>query len=337
MNATQTALRTRLAAAPLTALGAGFYEILFFALGAQCQLLFVTDDPRTAEQYRDTAFDWLSNFEARYSRFLPDSELSQINQQAGIGWVEIDAMGEMLLDFCEHCHFATQGAFDATSLPLSLLWDWKRKHDTLPTPEEIAKAQASIGWKRVQRSKGRVFLPETGMMLDFGGVGKEFAVDCLKQLALGIGIQQVLVNLGGDMAAQGDAPEGDGWSVGLEDPADQTRTFCNIRLHTGAAVATSGDYRRCFEFEGRTYGHILDCRTGWPVANGTRSATVIAPRCVMAGLLSTSAMVVGGVEAIALLDRTPGVEGCLWHQGQLYETRGFRLSILPNQPIQSSY
>ena len=166
-------------------------------------------------------------------------------------------------------------------------------------------------------------------MLDFGGIGKEFAADCLRELAVGAGFDGALVDLGGDMASHGDAPEGDGWSVGLENPDKPGTCYAGIRLRAGAAVATSGDYRRCFELDGRRYGHILDCRTGWPVANGTRVATVIAPRCTVAGLLSTSAMVLGGHPAISMLERTAGVEGCLWRHDQLFETRGFRRSITP--------
>ena len=337
MSATSKAqLRARLAQAELREVAGGFYEILFRALGAQCQLLYRTDDEAAAEAYRDAAFDWLSGFEARFSRFLPDSDLNALNAAAGQDWVAIDRECEVLLDLCGHCHFLTGGAFDATSLPLTLLWDWKRKHDSLPSEADIANAQSLMGWSRVQRAPGRVFLPQEGMMLDFGGIGKEFAVDCLKELGVTMGLESLLVDLGGDIAVHGDAPEGDGWHVRIEDPHDPTTFFCGLRLRSGASVATSGDYRRCFQFEGRTYGHILDCRTGWPVDTGTRSVTVIAPRCIMAGMLSTSAMVVGGRDAITLLERTVGVSGCLWHHGELYETRGFRRAVLPKEMLLQS-
>jgi thiamine biosynthesis lipoprotein len=331
MKNSKIPIRARLAEAILTSVGEDYYEIIFHALGARCQFIYQAEDYAAAEAFRDAAFDWLSDFEARFSRFLPDSDLSAINAAAGRDWVDVDKQCEVLLDLCQHCHFLTNGAFDATSLPLTLLWDWKRKHDVLPTAAEIAQAQAVIGWSRVQRAPGRLFLPEKGMMLDFGGVGKEFAVDYLKELGASLGVQNLLVDLGGDIAVSGDSPEGDGWYVRIEDPHDPATFFCGVRLRSGSAVATSGNYRRCFEFGGRIYGHILDCRTGWPVENGTRSVTVIAPRCVLAGMLSTSAMVIGGSGAIATLERTVGVEGCLWHQGDLYETRGFRRAVLAKE------
>lgn len=329
MVSSLTMLRERLAPTVVREVEDGFYEAEFFALGSECELFFSAANKHAAQDFCSVAFEWLADFEARHSRFLADSEISRINANAGVDWTEIHPQTEVLLDLCDHCHFVTQGAFDATSLPLSRLWDWKRKRDLLPTADEIAEARQFVGWKTIQRAPGRVFLPRPGMMLDFGGVGKEFAVDCLRQLAGASGIEHVMVDLGGDIAVQGEPPEGGGWYVGLEDPTNMEKCYCGIRLKDGAAVATSGDYRRCFEFDGQTYGHILDCRSGWPVANGTRAVTVIAARCTEAGLLATSAMVIGGQDAIAMLERTPGVQGCLWCKDRLHETRGFRRCILP--------
>lgn len=329
MTATAKAIRSKLEESHLRDVGDGFWECAFRALGSACELFYSAADRATAEGYRATALDWLATFEAQFSRFLPDSLISRINDNAGIEWTEIDAQTELLLDLCDHHHFVTQGAFDATSLPLSELWDWKRKHDSLPSEAEISEAKGRVGWKRIQRAPGRIFLPERGMRLDFGGVGKEFAVDCLAQLATACGIEDVMVDLGGDIAVNGEPPEGGGWYVGLEDPAHEGTSYCGIRLKSGAAVATSGDYRRCFQLDGSTYGHIIDCRTGWPVSNGTRSVSVIASRCTMAGLLATSAMIIGGQDAILMLERTPGVQGSLWCRGRHHETRGFRRNVLP--------
>ena len=330
LTASGPLIRQRLEDAALLDVGDGFWEVGFRALGSECELFYAAPSLKEATEFRNAAFDWLANFEARFSRFLPDSVISLINANAGQRWTDIDEQGDLMLNICDHCHLTTHGAFDATSLPLSILWDWKRKHESLPTADEIAAARQLVGWSRVKREAGRVMLPDKGMMLDFGGVGKEFAVDCLIQLASAYGIKHIMVDLGGDIAVLGEPTEGGGWYVGLEDPsAPEDRCYCGIRLKSGGAIATSGDYRRFFTHEGLTFGHIIDCRTGWPVANGTRSASVIAPLCVLAGLLSTSAMVIGGQEAIRLWQLTPGVEGCLWSKGQLHETRGFRRTVLP--------
>ena len=329
MTTTAQQLLAKLESAPLKAAGEGFWEVGFRALGSECELFFGACDQPLAEQFKHAALQWLAEFEARCSRFLEDSELSRINADAGVRWTDIHQQTDMLLDLCDRFHFISEGAFDATSLPLSELWNWKQPRTTLPTAEEIAAAKKRIGWKRVQRQPGRVYLPEVGMKLDFGGVGKELAVDCLLQIGIGLGIKHVMIDLGGDIAVHGEPPEGGGWYIGLEDPENTENCYMGLRVKSGGAVATSGDYRRCFQHEGQTYGHILDCRTGSPVANGTRSVTVIAPRCTLAGMLATSAMVLGGTAAINMLERTPGVQGCLWHQHKLHETRGFRRNVLP--------
>lgn len=327
-------VRQALASAPLLEVGPGFYSVHFFALGSPCQLFFGAKTQAKAESYRHAAAQWMIQFERRYSRFLPNSELSQINANAGGDWLPVDPLFETLLDLCGHSFFMTQGAFDATSLPLSLLWDWRRKRDSIPSPEEIKDAKQRVGWQRIQRTKGRLRIPEAGMQLDFGGIGKEFAVDALRQLAVACGIEQVLVDLGGDIAVHGDSPEGGGWYVELEDPTAPGNSYMALRLRPGGALATSGDYLRCFRFGNRTYGHILDSRTGWPVANGTRAVTVLAARCVTAGMFSTSAMILGAHLALEMLERSVDVQGCLWHDGKLLETRGFRKNLF-SQALQA--
>ncbi|MEI6715937.1 MAG: FAD:protein FMN transferase [Verrucomicrobiota bacterium] len=319
--------RVRLPEAPLREVASGFYSVRFYALGSVCQLFFGASSLESASRFRGLAASWLEQFEARYSRFLPQSEVSLINSKAGVEWVDVHPMTDVLLDLCAHSHFSTEGAFDATSLPLSHLWDLRNRRTVLPDQREVEAALALVGWGRVQRKKGQVYLPVKGMMLDFGGVGKEFAVDALCQLAIQSGVRQVMVDLGGDVGVFGDSPEGGGWYVGLEDPANHGCVFAGVRLQSGNAIATSGDYLRCVEVEGTVYGHILDCRKGWPVSNGTRSVTVITKRCVMAGLLSTAAMIQGGVRAIEMLERSVDVEGCVWSAGRLLETKNFRRAL----------
>ena len=322
-------LAQRLASAELEPAGAGFWSLEFRSLGSECELLFAAASRDQATAFHRRAFDWLVDFEARFSRFLPDSVISRINANAGLLWTDIDTEAEVMLSICDHTHFATKGAFDATSLPLTLLWDWKRRHESLPTEREIKTANSLICWDSLEREAGRVMLPEKGMMLDFGGVGKEFAVDVLTQIGQDCGLKNFLIDLGGDISVMGTPPEGGGWLIGLENPYDTSLCHSGVRLRSGVAVATSGDYRRFFEHEGRTYGHIIDCRSGWPVANGTRSVSVIAKNCVTAGILSTSCMVLGGREAIALLDGTANVEGCVLQNEKLLTSRGFMRTDLP--------
>lgn len=288
---------------------AGAHELHFHALGTRCRVSFTASQPSAAGRFAEAVLDWMARFEATYSRYLPDSLLSQINQAAGQAWMAIDAETARLLELCHQLHFLTQGLLDPTTLPLIQLWDWRQAR--VPSEAEIAAARAITGWRKVRRAPGRVLLPEPGMALDLGGVGKEYAVDEVVRLAASHGIPGLLVDFGADVRVAGPPPDGrPAWVIGLENPDAPGTAWGTLVLREGA-VATSGDYLRGFNSGGRRHGHILDPRTGWPVDNGCRAVSVWAPSCTQAGMLSTAAFVLGEVEGLRLLRSSPHVEGCL--------------------------
>jgi thiamine biosynthesis lipoprotein len=224
----------------------------------------------------------------------------------------------------------THGVLDPTALPLILLWNWKAQKPRVPSPSEIAAALRLVGWSKVQRAPGKVFLPEAGMALDFGGFGKEYAVDVVAQIAVDHGIGSVLVDFGHDLRALGAPPGRPFWNIGLEDPDRPGTSFATVGLKGNQGIASSGDYIRCFKVDGRRYGHIIDPRTGWPVANGCVQATVIADTCLQAGMLSTTAFVLGVPEGLKLIQTYPGAEGMLRANGTRAQTRGFFQHVSSN-------
>jgi thiamine biosynthesis lipoprotein len=154
-----------------------------------------------------------------------------------------------------------------------------------------------VGWHKVQWQDRRIRLPEAGMELDFGGFGKEYAADRAASVLFQHGIRHALVNLGGDVQVLGPRglPESQGqpWQVGVQHPRPTPSHDLVASLPLGrGALATSGDYERFFEVEGRRYCHILDPRSGWPVFHW-QSVTVLAPNASTAGALSTIAMLMG--------------------------------------------
>jgi len=293
------------------------------ALGTTCEVQFACADDALAARFETGAVAWVADFEARYSRFRPDSVIGRINAAAGREWVEIDAEMEQLLDFCASVHFLTQGTLDVTATPVLRLWDYKAAAPRVPTDAEVAAALRLVGWAKVQRVPGRVFLPEPGMALDFGGWGKEYAVDAVAALARSLGITRALVDFGHDLHAVGAAPGKPGWHVGLEDPANPTGPCRGSLAAADLAVASSGDYLRGFTVGGRRYGHIIDPRTGRPVANGCRQATVVAPTCLQAGVLSTTLFILGPEAGLRLAGQTMGVEARILTDRAVHQTRGF--------------
>jgi thiamine biosynthesis lipoprotein len=294
----------------------------FRAMGTLCQITYVSEARVAGEQFKAATIRWVADFEARYSRFLPDSLISRINQNAGKEWVEVDEETDRIFSLCQDLSFFTRGAFDPTAMPLIKLWDWKANPPVIPSHAAIEAAQELVGWRKVQRRKGAIFLPRAGMSIDLGGIGKEYAVDRVVSLAAEHGIGNVLVDFGQDICAHGQPPEKGAWHIGLEDPVNPGKCWSGVAI-SGKAVATSGDYLRGFSVDGRRYGHILDPRSGYPVNNGCRAVSVIAASCTVAGILSTSAFILGPTEGLNLIGGYMGADGCIITETHRYQTRKF--------------
>ena len=300
------------------------------ALGTKCEVQYVCEDAAAARAFEAAVTGWVSAFEAKFSRFRPDSLVSRINAAAGRDWVEIDAEMEQFLDLCNSLHFMTQGLLDVTALPLMRLWDYKAAVPRIPSFEEIAAARRLVGWKRVERAPGRVRLPEAGMAIDFGGWGKEYAVDVVAGIARDHRITRALVDFGHDLHAIGSAPGKPGWHIGLEDPTQPGVACWGSLAIANRSVASSGDYLRGFSVNGVRYGHIVDPRTGFPVAHGARQVTVIAANCLQAGALSTTAFIMNPPDGIRFIQESMGAEGCILTANARHQTRGFFNYVVTN-------
>ena len=286
----------------------GGRELRFMALGTTCRWVTVGSS-EAIRRFDGEALGWLAAFEAKYSRFLPDSWISVLNASAGGAAVASDPEIDRILALCHEMHFLTRGVFDPTALPLIQLWDWRRAQ--IPTDPEIEAARQCVGWRKVERKPGSVRLSQPGMCLDLGGMGKEYAVDQVALLARQCGLTGALIDFGADIRVTGLPADGrPGWHLGLEDPDQPGRAWCGLAVRE-AAVATSGDYHRGFTAAGKRWGHILDPRTGRPVQNGCQAVHVLAPSCTLAGMLSTAALVLGTDEGLRLIESQPGAEGLL--------------------------
>ncbi len=293
----------------------------FRAMGTPCSIQFAATDTGQANGYERAALKWVQNFEARYTRFRDDSLVGQINLAAG-KWVEVDAEMDRMLDMCGMVHFMTQGIVDVTAGPLAKLWDYHHANPRLPSETEVQQARQLVGWNLVERKPGWIRLPQSGMSLDFGGWGKEFAVDHVAGMAADFGLDHVLVDFGHDIKAVGNPPGRPAWHVGLEDPLKPGAMWGSIAA-LNCAVASSGDYQRGFTIDGQRYGHIIDPRDGRPATHGLRQVTVVAPTCLQAGMLATTAFVLGPEAGLDLIQETMGAEACMVSTRAKHQTRGF--------------
>lgn len=299
-----------------------FHRMRCQAMSTPVNIAFGTPSPAVARDFQRWAIDWIARFEARYSRFLPESIVGQMNSQAGGDWIELDEEADGLLRLCDEMHRLTGGVFDPGALPLLRIWDWKADAPRIPTESAILAAREVSGWDKIQRRPGAIRLPMRGMGIDLGGIGKEFAVDQLLLMAGRLGIEDAMIDIGQDIRVMGHPPAKDAWYIGLEEPDRPGQCWTAVRL-TDRAVATSGDYFRAFVLDGRRYGHILDPRTGLPVSNGCQSVSVIAASCVLAGILSTAAFVLGAHEGLELIRQQHGTEACITTENARHQTRRF--------------
>lgn len=300
----------------------GVRRLDFKALGTNCSIKFRLNDDTASLLFANSALRWLGDFEAKFSRYRPSSVISRINTAAGGIWTQIDAETEHMLNLAEDLHRRTHGIIDPTLLPLLRVWDWKTVHLKLPPAAEIQAALALTGLEKIGRRPGAVRLPQKNMGLDFGGFGKEYAVDYLARMAGQHGISDALIDLGRDIHALGGNGKHPFWHVGIEDGRQPGRCWGGLAV-SGRAVSSSGDSARHFIHGGVRYGHILDPRTGWPVANGMRAVTVIANSCLEAGAYSTAVFVLGAREGLHLASLARGVEVCAQTEAGIDGTRAF--------------
>ena len=262
------------------------HRFFFDAMASRCEVRLTVEDKPTAQRLAQLAIDEVRRIETKYSRYRPDSVVSQISAQAGLDGVECDDETLALLAFADQLFEQSAGLFDITSGVLRRAWNFRQP--ALPGADVLHGLCALIGWRSVQRDGRRVRLPKAGMELDFGGFGKEYAADRAAHILMARGVRNGYVNLAGDIHVMG--PQGDQqpWLIGIQDPRHADRLVASIPIASGA-LATSGDYERFFELDGRRYCHILHPKSGQPVTHW-RSVSVLAPSAIVAGSCSTIAM-----------------------------------------------
>ena len=269
----------------------------FVAMASDCEVRLAGVSAARAQTLAALAIAEVRRIETKYSRYRTDSVVSQINVAAGNGEpIAIDAETAQLLAFATQLFALSDGLFDATSGVLRQVWDFKTGRK--PSPQQLADLLPRIGWDHVHGNDQTARLMKLGMELDFGGFGKEYAADRAATLLANEGAQHGLVNLGGDIRVIGPQSDGSPWLMGIRHPRQDDAVIASIPISSGA-LATSGDYERFFVEGSERFCHNLNPKTGWP-AQHWQSISVIAPACVAAGAMSTTAML-KGPDAIAFL------------------------------------
>jgi len=255
--------------------------VTFTAMASPCEVLLPAMEREAALAIGAIAAAEALRIEKKFSRYRSDSVTAWIHAHRGTA-IEVDAETASLLDFARQCFELSAGLFDITSGVLRDAWKFDGS-DRVPEPAAVERLLPLVGLGKVKWQSPRLLLP-AGMELDFGGIGKEYAVDRAYDLIGAHHAIPFLVNFGGDLRANRPALQTP-WQVGIERPdADRVATLI-LDLERGG-LATSGDSRRFLMKDRIRYGHILDPRTGWPVRDAPRFVTVGVSCCTPAGLLS---------------------------------------------------
>ncbi|WP_291285711.1 FAD:protein FMN transferase [Flavobacterium sp.] len=295
-------------------------------MGGRFDISIVANDSLTAEQNIDAVIAEITRIENLISDWKPDSQVSQVNQNAGIRPVKVDRevfeLTQRAIQFSE----ATRGGFDVSFAAMDRIWKFDGSMTEMPSPEAIKKSVEKVGYKNIilDSVQSTIFLKLKGMKIGFGALGEGYATDKCRNMMLEKGIKAGIVNGSGDMTAWGRQPNGKDWNIGMTNPFHPDTLFAVVPLNNGA-VTTSGSYEKFVVFDGKRYSHIINPATGYP-ATGLCSVSVFGPNAETANGLSTSLMVLGQKEGLLLLKKYPDYS-CVMitDNGKLVKSKNFKI------------
>jgi thiamine biosynthesis lipoprotein len=251
------------------------------------------------------------------------SEAWAVNANAGVKAVPVSQDSFDIATLAVELAQLSGGAFDPSIGPVSLLWDIESENPHIPTAAELAKALPLVNWHdiKLDTAQRSIFLAKPGMRLDFGGVAKGYAALEAAKICRAAGVTSALLNMGDStIFALGSKPTGKKWRIGIQNPVqtDADGTLVNRGKMLGvvsvadAVVESSGTYERFFVRDGKTYHHIMNPRTGYPVDNGLVQVTLIVPATTRyADGLSTTVFVLGPEKGMKLVESMDGVAAIL--------------------------
>jgi len=274
------------------------------AMACRFEVTLASEDARHLDAAR-AALDEVDAIEAALTWFRDTSEVSQVNRGAASAPVPVGPSLLALLSLCRELHAATGGAFDPASTALARCWGFLERRPRLPTEPEIEAARARSGLDKVTVDglSRTVRFAVPGVELNFGAVGKGWALDRVAATLRPRGVARALLTAGGSSHR---GWGGEAWELALR-PAGEELGLLRLR---DAALGTSAAGEQRFEADGKRYGHVLDPRTGWP-AEGVRSASAVASEAAVADALSAAFLVAGPALAGPFCAARPGTMALL--------------------------
>lgn len=274
-------------------------------MGSVFEFVLVENDSIQAKHYLELVVGEIERIENLISEWRPHTQISQVNQNAGIRPVKVDREVFELTQRAIHYSRITNGAFDISTAALDKIWLFDGSMEQLPSDDVIRNSVRHVGYQHIilDSTSTTIFLEKKGMKIGFGSIGKGYAADKGRELLQSIGVIGGIVNASGDLTTWGLQPDSKPWKIGVRNPFKTHKMIKILKLKYGA-VATSGTNEKFVELEGKRYSHIINPNTGWP-STGLTSVTVSGLSAEFANFLSTSIMVLGKRKGEKLLEKFP--------------------------------
>ena len=278
---------------------------LITLMGSRFQITLVDKDSISAEQNIDKAVAEITRIENLISEWRPETQISQVNQNAGIKPIKVDKEVFDLTKKGIYFSKLTDGAFDISIVAMDKIWKFDDSMDELPSEQAIKESVRHVGYQNIilDSTNSTIFLRNPGMKIGFGSIGKGYAADKTRDLMKSMGVKAGIIDASGDISTWGTQPDGKPWAIGINNPFNDHKMAAVLYFKENA-VTTSGSYEKYAEIHGKRYSHIMNPKTGYP-STGLTSVTITGPNATMANGFSTSIMVLGEKEGLKLLKQFP--------------------------------
>ncbi|HAY3537741.1 thiamine biosynthesis protein ApbE [Elizabethkingia anophelis] len=278
---------------------------LITLMGSRFQITLVDKDSISAERNIDKAVAEITRIENLISEWRPETQISQVNQNAGIKPIKVDKEVFDLTKKGIYFSKLTDGAFDISIVAMDKIWKFDDSMDELPSEQAIKESVRNVGYRNIilDSTNSTIFLKNPGMKIGFGSIGKGYAADKTRDLMKSMGVKAGIIDASGDISTWGTQPDGKPWAIGINNPFNDHK-MAAILYFKENAVTTSGSYEKYAEIHGKRYSHIMNPKTGYP-STGLTSVTITGPNATMANGFSTSIMVLGEKEGLKLLKQFP--------------------------------
>ncbi|OBS11555.1 thiamine biosynthesis protein ApbE [Elizabethkingia miricola] len=274
-------------------------------MGSRFQITLVDKDSISAERNIDKAIAEITRIENLISEWRPETQISQVNQNAGIKPIKVDKEVFDLTKKGLYFSKLTDGAFDISIVAMDKIWKFDDSMNELPSEQAIKESVRNVGYQNIilDSTNSTIFLKNPGMKIGFGSIGKGYAADKTRDLMKSMGVKAGIIDASGDISTWGNQPDGKPWAIGINNPFNDHK-MAAILYFKENAVTTSGSYEKYAEIHGKRYSHIMNPKTGYP-STGLTSVTITGPNATMANGFSTSVMVLGEKDGLKLLKPFP--------------------------------